>query len=103
MTKIYLDETSIKNYINGSLENAITRLKEAKSVANALSIPYEFNYRSYLKNLDEKIDSDLDSIGEVYNKIKEHSKRYSNINNDVNNSISEIENYSISLRQSAIK
>ena len=103
MAKINFDETSLKNHINGNIESSILALKNAKYIASILSVPYEFDYSSYLKNLDDNINSDLNEINEIYNKIKRHSKKFSNINNELKNDIIEIENYSISLRQSAIK
>lgn len=103
MAKINFDETSLKNYINGNFDSSILALKNAKYIASILSVPYEFDYNNYLKKLDDNINADLNAINEIYNKIKRHSKQFSNINSELNNDIIGIENYSVSLRQSAIK
>ena len=62
-----------------------------------------FKYRSYLKSLDDNLKVTLNSVSGIYNTIKNSSKVYSNIANETNSQVNGIENYSISLRQSAIK
>ena len=103
MSKIYFDETSFNRLLNERLERTVSLLNEARYVAASLNIPYNFNYRSYLQKLDDNIKQDMNTINTVYNKIKGDAKKYGLINDEVNSSISGIENYSISLRQSAIK
>lgn len=103
MTKIYLDENSFKNYVNSYLENAISLVNSSKNIAKSLNIPYDFDYRSYLKNLDDGLSEDLNDLNIIYNKIKTHSSYYSYANNDLYEELRGIENYSISIRQSAIK
>ena len=103
MSKIYLDEMRFKSYINNNLEKSISLLKEIMNIAKSLDIPYDFDYKNYLKNLDDSVKSNLDVIYNLHEKIKGDCKQYNNINDDVNNRVGGIENYSISLRQSAIK
>ena len=103
MAKIYLDENGVKNYVNNYLESAISLVNNSKNIAKSLSIPYDFDYRRYLKDLDDKLTEDLNELNRVYNKIKTHSAYYTYANNDLYEDLRGIENYSISLRQSAIK
>lgn len=103
MTKIYLDDNGLKNYVNNYLGSAISLVNSSRNIAKSLSIPYDFDYRSYLKNLDDKLTEDLNELNRVYNKIKTHFDYYSYANNDLYEDLRGIENYSISLRQSAIK
>ena len=103
MTKIYLVNTSVKNYLNNNLTNAINLLKQATSTASVLDVPYDFDYRDYTKNIEDNLTSELNQLKTVYNKIKNGLDGYNDINNDVNDKLSDIENYSISLRKSAIR
>lgn len=103
MTKIYLDEMTLKKYVYGNLENTISILKDGKNIAKSLNIPYDFKYRTYLKNLDDSIVQELNSLDAVYNIIKNHSSMYSKVNDDITSELDSIENYNISLRQTAIK
>lgn len=103
MSKIYFDETSFNRMLNERLETTISLLNEAKYIAGALNIPYDFNYRNYLNKLDDNIKQDMNTINVVYIKIKDDAKKYTLINDELNKNISAIEDYSISLRQSAVK
>lgn len=103
MTKIYFNESSLNRLINVGLDNSINNLRSAIETSSMLYIPYYFNYRSYLKSLDDNLKSDLNTIIDIYNKIKNSSINFSNINDNLNSKVNGIENYSISLRQSAIK
>lgn len=103
MTKIYLVNTSVKNYLNNNLTNAINLLKQATSTASVLDVPYDFDYRDYTKNIEDNLTSELNQLKTVYNKIKNGLDGYNGINNDVNDKLGDIENYSISLRKSAIR
>lgn len=103
MAKIYFDKNNLKCLVSPDLEKSINNLKKAVSTSNMLYIPYDFNYRNYLQSLGSKLQRNIDTINNINNIIKNSSKAYSNINNDISDQISDIENYSISLRQSAIK
>lgn len=103
MAKIYFDESSLNRLVNVGLDNSINNLRKAIEISSMLYIPYDFKYRSYLKTLDDNLKLNLNSINGIYNTIKNSSRTYSKINNDINSEIRDIENYSISLRQSAIK
>lgn len=103
MSKIYFDESSLTRLVNVGLDNSINNLRKAIETSSMLYIPYDFKYRNYLKSLDDNLNANLNSISGIYNTIKNSSKAYSNIANETNSQVSGIENYSISLRQSAIK
>lgn len=103
MTKIYFDESGLTRLVNGGLYNSINNLRKAIEISGMLYIPYDFNYRNYLKSLDDNLKSDLNIINNVYNTIKNSSSNFSNIKDNLNSKVNGIENYSISLRQSAIK
>ena len=103
MSKIYFDESSLNRLVNVGLDNSINNLRKAIEISSMLYIPYDFKYRSYLKSLDDNLKANLNSINNIYSTIKNSSKVYSNINNEVNSQVAGIENYSIALRQSAIK
>ena len=103
MAKIYFEESNLNRLVNVGLESSINNLRKAIETSSMLSIPYEFKCRSYLNSLDNNLKTNLNTINSVYNTIKDSAKTYSNISNDVNSNVSGIENYSISLRQSAIK
>ena len=103
MTKIYLDNNSSNSYVTDNLSNAITNLKASKSLASVLNIPYGFEYKNYLRKLDDNLQTDLNIINGIYKKIKNDSKKYIKIRDEFENNLNGIENYSISLRQSAIK
>ena len=103
MAKIYLVDTSVKNYLNNNLTNAIDLLKQATSIASILDVPYDFDYRDYTKNTEDDLASELNQLNGVYNKIKNGLDGCNSISNDVNDKVSDIENYSISLRKSAIR
>lgn len=103
MTKINFDETNLSMFVNKGLESSISNLKKAVSISSVLSIPYEFKYRSYLKSLDDNLKETLGDISNVYNSVKNSSTAYSYITDEVNSKVTEVENYTISLRQSAIK
>lgn len=105
MTKIYYDDSSLSGYISEGLKKAVSALERAKAIANALSVPWDFYYNSknYLYSLDDKIKSDIDRVSGVHKRITNLSKAYNLIGDELNQNVSGIENYSISLRQSAIK
>lgn len=103
MAKIYYDEGNLNRLVNVGLESSINNLRKAIETSSMLYIPYEFRYRGYLKSLDDNLKANLNSINGIYSTLKESSKVYSNISNSINSDVSGIENYSISLRQSAIK
>lgn len=103
MTKIYLEDTSVKKYLDNNLANAINLLKQTINTAGILDVPYDFDYRDYTKNMGDNLDLDLNELKGVYNKIKNGYDGCNNLNNDINDKVSEIENYSISLRKSAIR
>ena len=103
MAKIYFDEGNLIRLVNVGLESSINNLRDAIGTSSMLSVPYDFKYRSYLKSLDDNLKNNLSAINNIYSTIKESTKTYSNISNNVNSDTSGIENYSISLRQSAIK
>lgn len=103
MSKIYFDESSLTRLVNVGLDNSINNLRKAIEISSMLYIPYDFKYINYLKSLDDNLKANLNSISGICNTIKNSSKAYSNISNETNSQVSGIENYSISLRQSAIK
>ena len=103
MAKIYYDERNLNRLVNVGLESSINNLRNAIETSSMLNVPYDFKYRSYLKSLDDNLKNNLSSINNIYSTLKNSSKVYSNISNSVNSDVSGIENYSISLRQSAIK
>lgn len=103
MAKIYLDELKFNNYIGKNLKNAIFSLREALTICSILDIPYDFDYRNYLKKFNDNIKLDLNVVNNLYNRIKDDCKKYNNINDNIDNYLNSIENYSISLRKSAIK
>ena len=103
MTKIYLDEITLKNHVYENLKNTITILKGAKSSVKSLNIPSDFKYRNYLKKLDDSIAQELNSLNAIYNMINDHCDMYSKVNNNINFELDSIENYNISLRKPAIK
>ena len=103
MAKICFDENSLNRLVNVGLDSSINNLRKAIEISSMLYIPYDFRYRSYLKSLDDNLKANLNSLNSIYNTIKSSSKVYSNIENETNSQVSDIENYSISLRQSAIK
>lgn len=103
MAKIYFDDTNLNRFVNVGLDSSIDNIRRAIEISSMLYIPYDFKYRDYLKSLDDNLKNDLNTVNGVYSTIKSSSKTYSNIDNDVNSQIKGIENYSISLRQSAIK
>jgi len=103
MTKIYLDNSSSNSYVTDNLGNAITNLKASKSLASILDVPYDFEYKNYLRKLDDGLQVDLNIINGIYKKIKNDSKKYISIRDEFEKNLSGIENYSISLRKSAIK
>ena len=103
MAKIYFDETNLKRFVNVGLGNSINNIRKAIEISSMLYIPYDFKYIDYLKSLDDNLKSDLNSVNDVYSTIKNSSEKYLNINNDIESQVRGIENYQISLRQSAIK
>lgn len=103
MAKVYYDERNLSGLVNVGLESSINTLTKAIDISSVLYIPYDFKYRSYLKSLDDNLKENLNSINKIYSTINESSKVYSNISDSVNSGVNGIENYSISLRQSAIK
>ena len=103
MTKIYYEETGINNLIKPKLENSINNLKDSIKLSNQLYIPYAFRYRNYLNLLKDSLKTDLNTINQIYEFISKSSNGFQNINDKLNLGIYNIDNYSISLRQSAIK
>lgn len=103
MTKIYYEDTGINNLVKPRLENSINSLKSSIKLSSQLYIPYGFRYRNYLNSLNDNLKSDLNIISDVYDFIKRSSNGFQNINDRLNLDIYNIDNYSISLRQSAIK
>ena len=97
------DERNLNRLVNVGLESSINNLRNAIETSSMLNIPYDFKYRSYLKSLDDNLKNNLSGINNIYSIIKNSSKVYSNISNSVDSDLSGIENYSISLRQSAIR
>jgi len=103
MTKIYLEDSILKNYVSEGLEKAITSLNEAKNIAKFLNIPYNFYYSTTLKNLDDDIDDYLQILNYTKSIVKNQPKMYSNVNKNINADIRAIENYNINLRHTTIK
>lgn len=103
MAKIYFDETSLKRFVNVGLDSSINNIRRAIEISSMIYVPYDFKHRDYLKSLDDNLKSDLNTINGVYSTIKNSSKKYSDINNDIESQVRGIDNYQISLRQSAIK
>ncbi len=100
---IYFEESELNNLINGRLECAKNNLNRANRISNQLNIPNDFKYRIYLYNLKNSLNSDYSDVNNILNIIKNSSRSFNNIENDLNYSLSGIENYSINMRQSAIK
>lgn len=100
---IYFEESGLNNLINGRLECAKNNLNRANRISNQLNIPNDFKYRIYLYNLKNSLNSDYSDVNNILNIIKNSSRSFNNIENDLNYSLSGIENYSINMRQSAIK
>lgn len=103
MTKIYFDESGLQRLVNSNLEKSINNLEKIVETSSILSIPYDFKYRNYLQTLDNSIKEDLEKVKNVYNIIKKSSNVFINVKDELESDISNIENYSVSLRQSAIK
>ncbi len=103
MAKIYFEEEGLERLVNTGLYNCLEKIEKAIQISNTLSVPSGFIYSQNLNSLDEGFKSNFNSIKSVYNVIKGSNKKISEINNELNFDISSIENYSIPLRQSAIK
>ncbi len=103
MTKIYYNQNEINGLISSNFENSVNNLQKAISISNQLDIPSDFEYKKYLKNLDDKLQEDLDKMKLISNKIYKSSKLFSETSNELSSNLYDIEDYSILLRESAIK
>ena len=103
MAKLNYDKSSAENLVNSNLDNSINDLKSISSVFNQTIIPYDFAYKTYLTQTSEVIKSYISEISNLNQKMRNSYKTLSNINEEIKKELSGIENYSISLRQSAIK
>ena len=75
MTKIYLDDKTLKNIIIGDIESSISKLNSAIYDVGDLSIPSNFDYAVALK----KLPDDINNLRVALNKKKEILK--SSVNN----------------------
>ena len=103
MTKINFNEREIARLINQDLYDSINNLNQAVRLSSGLSIPSSFDYKKYLTTLDDELKKDLKVLVDIYNVIQDSTKTYSKINDEVIFSVKSIENYSVPLRNSAIK
>lgn len=103
MAKLNYDKSNAENLVNTYLDSSISNLKNVLSVFNQSSVPYDFKYKNYLTQTSEKISTYINEINNLNQKMRNSYKTFSSINDASKNDLIGIENYSISLRQSAIK
>lgn len=103
MARMNCDRSNAESLVNSRLDNSITNLKNISSVFNQTVIPYDFKYKTYLTQTSEAIISYINEVNSLNQKMRDSYKTLSNINEEIKRELSGIENYSISLRQSAIK
>ena len=86
MNKLHFDSQAVRNHVIPNINSAINNngLEKAKQIANGLVIPYDFEYRSFTKNLSSEI-----------NNIKSNCNNLSSWLNQSINSIDTIQNNEI--------
>lgn len=103
MSKIYIDQSGIDEYVKDELSLSITNLKNASSLLSNLSIPKNFKYKDYLKNLNSIICENYNDSNDIYDKIFKFIGRLEIINNNFSLNLINITNYKVDKRLSGIK
>lgn len=95
MTVVKFDSVYFDNNISPYVKNAKDDLKKAKSKANSLSVPYDYKYRKYLVNLDDKIKGYMDDLDRFNSWVSNCKKNYKDISDKYTEKLEKIEKYSI--------
>lgn len=88
MTKIYYNETPIKNNTPTEISNAIKKIDDSKSNIRTLEIPGDFSYRSYLINLPNDLQNIIVSLRLINNWVDKSVDAFNNASLDINDLIS---------------
>lgn len=67
---IYPDSEGIHGFVESMLNESINNLKTAQSLCS-YSIPWDFSYVNYLKDLPNKVQNYLNDANEIVSKSKE--------------------------------
>ena len=83
MNRLHFDSQSVRNHVIPNINSAINNngLERAKQIANSLVVPYDFEYRSFVRDLSSEINS-----------IKSNCENLSSWLNQSVNSIDNIQN-----------
>lgn len=103
MTKLYLDETNIKNLIVPSLNDAIKYLSTAIEECQKMTIPDDFEFNNYLKQLTNKNWDTMVDIIKKRDTLKNSQNDYKKVELSNGNEFSKIATLNIAARKNMIE
>lgn len=103
MTKLYYNYIKINNDLLPQLLDVKKKLDAILRKLNDLNIPYGFAYRSYLVNLQSKINKQIEKIKKTEDRIDYSNKEFLKTIDDFNYNFSQIEKNDFKVRESIIK
>lgn len=94
MNRLHFDSQTVKNHVIPNVNSAINNngLEKARQIANSLVIPYDFEYRSFTKNLSSEINNIKSNCNNLSSWL---SQSVNNIDSIQNNEIIKINNLSV--------
>lgn len=103
MAQFKYDKIGMNSVVIGSLVNTLSELKNINFLLESTSIPDDFSQKNRIISLKNKVNDSIRIINNLNDKLNNTNRLLSNLNNELQNEILLIENYSINMRQSAIK
>ena len=90
MSKIKFDYDSISRYVIPKLDSSISHINACKNTLQSMRIPNDFQYLSYLRNLNSSINSDSEKVSKIKNLINSSNDSFNKNINDFNLDINNI-------------
>ena len=101
MTKLVYPKNGIFNECKDDINSVITNLSNAISNCS-FDIPYDFSYRSYLNNLNDKLNIYYDDIKNIKDILKSSNDRFENLEVTLLNDIKKLDDIKIKERDRMI-
>ena len=92
MTKIYVDNSSLKNNLMVDANNALKQLKKSIYDVGRINVPYEFEYSEYVKKI---FDKNLKTYNNLYSEIEKINSKVQILDSIEKNNIENINNVKI--------
>ena len=103
MSKLTYNRNVCSGVIIPNLASAVRNLNLVQNAMNSINLPSDFIYKTYINDLATNIKNYSSELNKLSDKIEKSLKSFGSIEQDVSDKLFNIENYSISIRNSAIK